>query len=135
MKHCRLLSAIVLGLGASAAMTGYRMYTTHVDLRSYFAMRGLLEALMGITIFLAILLIASWNSSRRVLWAIFGVCAISLGIGMLSQSRFAYIPSTAFIWAMSASAIAAEVRDRLALALVSCLWVVAGVARFCDVLH
>lgn len=135
MKHCRLLSAIALGLGASAAMTGCRMYTTHVDLRSYFAMRGLLEALMGITIFLAILLIASWNSSRRVLWAIFGVCAISLGIGMLSQSRFAYIPSTAFIWAMSACAIAAVVRDRLALALVSCLWVVAGVARFCDVLH
>ena len=40
MKHCRLLFAIALGLGASAAMTGYRMYTTHVDLRSYFAMRS-----------------------------------------------------------------------------------------------
>lgn len=135
MKHCRLLFAIALGLGASAAMTDYRMYTTHVDLRSYFAMRGLLEALMGITIFLAMLLIASWNSSRRVLWAIFGVCAISLGIGMLSQSRFAYIPSTAFIWAMSASAIAAVRRGRLAFALVLALWIVAGSAQLCAVLR
>ena len=135
MKHCRLLSAIALGLGASAAMTGYRMYTTHVDLRSYFAMRGLLEAVSGIAIFLAILLIASWNSSRRVLWAIFGVCAISLGIGMLSQSRFAYIPSTAFIWAMSACAIAAVRRGRLAFALVLALWIVAGSAQLCAVLR
>ena len=135
MKHCRLLSAIALGLGVSAAVTVHRMCIPHADLRCYFAMRGLMEAASGVSIYLAILMIASWHPSRRVLWAIFGVCAISLGIGMLSQSRFAYIPSTAFIWAMSASAIAAVVRDRLALALVSCLWVVAGVARFCDVLH
>lgn len=135
MKHCRLLSAVVLGLGVSAAVTIHRMCIPHADLRCYFAMRGLLEALMGITIFLAILVIASWNSSRRVLWAIFGVCAISLGIGMLSQSRFAYIPSTAFIWAMSACAIAAVRRGRLAFALVLALWIVAGSAQLCAVLR
>jgi len=134
MKQYRtLLPAIVLGLGVSAAATVHRMCITHADLRRYFAMRSLLEAVLGISIFLAIL-IASWHLSRRVLWTIFGVCAVCLGIGMLCQSRFAYIPSTAFIWAMSAC-VTAAMRRRGALALITVLWIAAGIAKFSAILR
>lgn len=134
MKQYRtLLPAIVLGLGVSAAVTVHRMCIPHADLRCYFAMRGMMEAASGVSIYLAILMIASWHPSRRVLWAIFGICAICLGIGMLSQSRFAYIPSTAFIWAMSACVTAAMRRGTLALIIV--LWIAAGIAKFSAILH
>ena len=136
MKQYRtLLPAIVLGLGVSAATTIHRMTIPYADLRWYFGIRGLLEAVLGISIFLlAILMIASWHLSRRVLWTIFGVCAVCLGIGMLCQSRFAYIPSTAFIWAMSGCVTAAMRRGTL-LALITVLWIAAGIAKFSAILR
>ena len=134
MKFHRSLAVLIMGLGASAATTIHRMTIPYADLRWYFGIRGLLEAVLGISIFLlAILMIASWHLSRRVLWTIFGVCAVCLGIGMLCQSRFAYIPSTAFIWAMSACVTAAMRRG--ALALITVLWIAAGIAKFSAILR